>query len=147
MNFQDSNVQYEQQVVSMNNALPNHTVLCVDDDPSQRLLTRLRLERAAFQVVTAANREEALQVLQSRRVDAVVLDYWMPSVKGTHFAQDIKNSYPHLPVLILSRFSPMLDERIGPSDDWIVKGESEDLPDRIARLIARFTPEKNEDLE
>ena len=113
-------------------------VLCVDDDPSQRLLTKLRLERAGYSVIVAADRDEARSVLDSTPVSAVVLDYWLRESKGTIFAQEIKNSHPGLPVIILSGFAPMLDERIGPADDWIVKGrDSESLPERIARLLDR----------
>jgi DNA-binding NtrC family response regulator len=113
-------------------------VLCVDDDASQQLLTRIRLERARFRVLTAARRDEALALLEANTIDVVVLDYWMPDTKGTNLARQIKNSYPELPIVIFSGFAPMLDERIGPSDDWVVKGRGhEDLPDRIRKLLNR----------
>jgi DNA-binding response OmpR family regulator len=122
----------------------SRTVLCIDDDPNQRFLTKLRLERAGFRVLTAADRQEALELLIGDNVDAVVLDYWLPDAKGTNLAQEIKNTYPELPIVIFSGFAPMLDERIGPSDDWIVKGRgSEDLPERVHRLLNRLKPGSN----
>jgi DNA-binding NtrC family response regulator len=114
------------------------TVLCVDDDATQQLLTKIRLERAGFRVLTASRGHEALAVLAGNSVDVVVLDYWMPDAKGTNLAREIKKSYPGMPIVIFSGFAPMLDERIGPSDDWVVKGgAAEDLPDRIHKLLNR----------
>lgn len=119
------------------------TVLSIDDDASQQLLTKLRLERAGFRVLTAARRDEAFALLQTNTIEAVVLDYWMPDARGTSLARQIKDSYPQLPIVIFSGFAPMLDERVGPSDDWVVKGGgAEDLPDRIRKLLDR--PKSND---
>lgn len=136
MNFRESD-HFEPGVPSLR---PTRTVLCVDDDPSQLLLTKLRLERAGYSVIGTATSDEARSVLSSTDVSAVVLDYWLRESKGTAFVQEIKNSHPDLPVIILSGFAPMLDERLGPADDWIVKGrDSEELPQRIARLLDQHT--------
>lgn len=135
MNFQESSIVPSSQ----NRQHPSAaTILCVDDDTSQRLLTKICLERAGFHVLTASRRDEALALLESNTIDAVVLDYWMPDTKGTNLARRIKDSYPKLPIVIFSGFAPMLDERIGPSDDWVVKGRSaNELPDRVRKLLDR----------
>lgn len=135
MNSQESSIASSSQ---NGHHQPHVTVLCIDDDASQRQLTKLRLERAAFHVLTASRRDEALSLLEANHIDAVVLDYWMPDAKGTNLARQIKNTYPELPIVIFSGFAPMLDERIGPSDDWVVKGRNPDeLPNRIRRLLDR----------
>ena len=58
------------------------TVLVVDDDASVRMLCRIHLEEAGFQVVEAADGDEALETIQADRPDVVLLDIMMPRVSG-----------------------------------------------------------------
>ncbi len=53
----------------------------------------------------AANAFELMELLKSKEWSIVVLDINMPGKSGLEALKDIKQIYPHLPVLILSMFS------------------------------------------
>jgi len=57
-------------------------ILVVDDETTQRLLTRQALDQAGFEVVEARNGEMALQVYEQQRPDLILLDVRMPKMDG-----------------------------------------------------------------
>jgi DNA-binding NtrC family response regulator len=58
------------------------TILVVDDEPDVREYLRTVLEDAEFNVVTAGDGEEALEVIQRERPDFISLDLIMPKKSG-----------------------------------------------------------------
>jgi CheY-like chemotaxis protein len=115
------------------------TVLCAEDDEDQLTARRLVLESSGFLVLPARTGAEALQVFQTHVVDAVILDYWMPGMKGISVAREMKRIRPDIPVVVLSGFSSLPDETIGIVDAWLQKRdvEPEELVAELRRLIAR----------
>ncbi len=85
----------------------NETILLSEDDDSVRKLTRAFLERAGYSVLTAANGEEALAVLEKRSadIDMAILDVVMPRGGGRTIYEQIKTHYPHIRVLFASGYS------------------------------------------
>ena len=82
-----------------------HTVLIVDDELSIRTSVRDLLEDEGFAVEEAKSGEECLRFLQpgsEKNIDAVLLDIWLPSMDGMEVLKTVKQSYPHLPVIMLS---------------------------------------------
>ena len=79
-------------------------VLLVDDEEAVRGLARRVLERGGYQVIEAANGEDALGALADHRasVRAVVLDLTMPGLGGEATLQRIRQDSPHLPVIVSS---------------------------------------------
>ncbi len=77
-------------------------LLVVDDDPSLMRLLVLRLEAEQYQVVTATNGQEALQVLRSREVDLVISDLRMDEMDGMELFEQVQHYFPGLPVIILT---------------------------------------------
>ncbi len=87
------------------------TVLVVDDDPLVLLSTAAMLDDLGYTAVKAASGAEALEVLgSSRRIDVVVTDLAMPLMTGLELAQQIKQRWPTLPVLLASGYADKLDE-------------------------------------
>lgn len=91
------------------------TILIVDDDPgtlhvlSSGIGTTLDL----FDVVTASDGREAVEILERRTVDAVVTDLAMPVLDGFALIAHITNMKRTLPVVVLSGLSPSdIDERL-----------------------------------
>lgn len=80
------------------------TVLLVDDEPDVLLATRLALEAAGYAVIEARGGEEALDLAEKRKVDAVFLDLRMPGVDGWDVLNEFgaKSTISRLPVIILS---------------------------------------------
>jgi CheY-like chemotaxis protein len=80
----------------------SQTILFVDDEPSILTVRRLIFEVLGFSVLTAESGEEALEVLRSNAVDAVVLDYLMPGMDGEETARRIRGMRADLPIILSS---------------------------------------------
>jgi len=84
----------------------NESILVADDEENVlRLLVDL-LESQGYRVLTARDGAEAIALLESRRnaIDLVVLDLFMPNVTGMEVVTHLRNSAPHLPILISTGF-------------------------------------------
>lgn len=84
------------------------TILVVDDEPDIRQLVRLNLELDGHRVITAANGNEALAVLESEVPDVMLLDLNMPELDGWSVLQRIKEAgdteVSGIPVLMLTAY-------------------------------------------
>ena len=82
-------------------------VLVVEDDPSVARFIRLALEQSGYDVLLAANGEEALAALRlsSHEVALVVSDVVMPRMGGFELAAALRERAPDLPVLLVSGFA------------------------------------------
>lgn len=80
----------------------SQTILFVDDEPDILAVRRLVFEVVGYSVLTAGCGEEALALLQSHTVDAVVLDYLMPGMDGEETARGIRTMHPTLPIILSS---------------------------------------------
>ncbi len=78
------------------------TVLIVDDDAALRTVLRAMLKQEGFHPVSATNGREALRVLESRAVDAVVTDVRMPLMDGMQLLDEARSLAPSLPIVVLT---------------------------------------------
>jgi two-component system cell cycle sensor histidine kinase/response regulator CckA len=83
------------------------TILVVEDDSLVRGMVRRVLSEAGFQIIEAANGQEALAVMQSARagVDAVLTDLAMPDLGGRQLARRLIGEWPDLPVVFMSGYT------------------------------------------
>jgi len=82
-----------------------YTLLVVDDSEDNRYTLTRRLAREGFtSVVTAADGRQALDLLQERRFDLVLLDIMMPELNGYEVLERIKadKRLRHIPVIMIS---------------------------------------------
>jgi DNA-binding response OmpR family regulator len=79
-------------------------VLCADDDGDILSLVSLRLERAGYRVVTAADGEEAVALAREHRPAVAVLDVMMPRRTGLEVLSELRrdDSFAGLKVILLS---------------------------------------------
>jgi len=80
------------------------TILYVEDDPVVLTAHRMRLQRAGYFVIPAADGLEALKTLSTLAPDLVLLDLMLPKFNGEevlHFLQSTP-SLAHVPVIVLS---------------------------------------------
>jgi DNA-binding NarL/FixJ family response regulator len=87
-----------------NGVRENKRLLLIDDDPNLILLVKDYLEFRGYEVVTAENGREALEVLEQEIPDMIICDVMMPEMDGytlvDHVRQDPRTSW--IPVLFLS---------------------------------------------
>ncbi len=80
------------------------TVMVVDDSVTVRKVTSRFLEREGFNVITAKDGVDALQVLQARIPDLMLLDIEMPRMDGFEVAKNMRTSeeWSHIPIIMIT---------------------------------------------
>ena len=101
-------------------------VLVVDDILANVRLLQARLEAEYFEVVTASNGIEALEVCTRERVDVVLLDVMMPGMDGFEVCRRLKSSPStmHIPVVMVTALDQTSDKIQGldcGADDFLTK--------------------------
>jgi two-component system cell cycle sensor histidine kinase/response regulator CckA len=90
-------------VATANDEPPAATaVLLVDDDNGVREITRRRLEKAGYTVISAATGEEALFLSRHATPALLITDVRMPGMSGPALAAELRAAHPRLKVLFLS---------------------------------------------
>jgi DNA-binding response OmpR family regulator len=79
-------------------------VLVADDEEDIRVLVSFRLDRDGWDVVTAADGREALDLILERRPDIAVLDVRMPKLTGIEVLEQVRadDTVGDTPVILLS---------------------------------------------
>jgi signal transduction histidine kinase/CheY-like chemotaxis protein len=81
------------------------TVLVVDDDPQSRQLMQRALADGRWHILEAADGRQALDVMQERKPDLILLDWVMPGMGGLEFLTRLRASeqnQPPTPVIIVT---------------------------------------------
>jgi PAS domain S-box-containing protein len=89
---------------------PPLRVLLVDDEPLPRDVIRRYLEIDGHAVAMASNAAEALELSSREPYDLVVTDNAMPGMSGEKLAAALKESFPRLPIIMLTGFGAVWDE-------------------------------------
>lgn len=108
------------------------SILCVDDSEDILLICRTVLESAGYQVFTAGNGADALQLLKEHPVDAAVIDNVMPEMSGAELAREIKR-VANVPVIMFSSERPTETGEF--VDSYLSKGQG---PLALRKLVGMF---------
>ncbi|MBQ9943635.1 MAG: response regulator transcription factor [Clostridia bacterium] len=98
-------------------------ILLVDDEPLILKGLRFTLEQEGYEILTAADGEEALQVFFDQQVDLVLLDVMLPKLDGIQVCQRIRES-SNVPILMLTAKGEDMDKILGleyGADDYMTK--------------------------
>lgn len=82
----------------------NETILVVDDEAIVRTLIEKMLTGRGYTVLSAADPEDALQLIRAHEVDAVVADVMMPVMTGPELVEEIRRHKPHTRALFTSGY-------------------------------------------
>jgi two-component system, NarL family, response regulator len=87
--------------------LENLRILLVEDDELFRLGLRVRLQQEpGFAIAAEAeDGETALEIANQYPIDVVLLDVGLPGLGGVETCRQLRQAYPHLPILILTSYS------------------------------------------
>jgi len=83
------------------------TALIIDDEPDIRELLALTLSRMGLDYHTAANLEEARQLLNTYSFDVCLTDFRLPDGNGVEFVRYIQSKSPNLPVAVITAHGNM----------------------------------------
>ena len=103
-----------------------HSILAVDDSASMRQMVAFTLKGAGYNVIEAADGQEAYDKAKGETVDLVLTDQNMPRMDGITLVQHLRGlaTYATTPILILTTESS--DEmkakgRAAGATGWLVK--------------------------
>jgi DNA-binding response OmpR family regulator len=116
------------------------TVLVVDDEREIVRLVRDYLERAGFEVITAADGDEALRAARRQRPDLVILDLNLPTLDGFDVARQLRRE-GDVPIIMLTARTEEADRVAGlelGADDYVVKPFSpREIVARVRAVLRR----------
>lgn len=126
--------------------MENHKgkLLVVDDEPAVRRILQTRLTMVGYEVITAADGEEALERFSAEDPDLVILDVMLPKKDGYQICQTIRET-SDVPIIMLTALSDVADRITGlqiGADDYLVKPFSpKELEARINTIFRRLKPQ------
>lgn len=116
------------------------TILIAEDDKNIQLLIVARL-KSRYKIICANDGQEALDIIESQKVDLLIADIMMPRIDGFHLVRTIRRNNLTIPVLMLTAKQSFDDKRMGFSsgtDDYMTKPVNyEELIWRIEALLRR----------
>jgi two-component system, OmpR family, response regulator MprA len=123
-------------------------ILFAEDDPGVREALARALRFEGYEVQTASDGGEALELIGENPPDLVVLDVMMPFVDGLAVCRRAREKYRQLPILMLTARHEVSDRVAGldaGADDYLAKPFAlDELLARIRALLRRTTASGNE---
>jgi PAS domain S-box-containing protein len=116
-------------------------ILIVDDERHNRELLEVMLAPEGFQLLTAANGEEALAMVEQQPPDLILLDIMMPGMDGYQVAAKLKgsNGTKHIPVIMVTALDDRNARMLGLSagaEDFLTKPvDRAELSVRVRNLL------------
>ena len=95
-------------------------VMVVEDDKDFLYTIGYWLKSKGYNVVTAGNGLEAIEVIKKEPVDIVFLDLHMPVMDGVEALKNIRKINKNLPVVIITAFAT--DERVSEAEQYGLSG-------------------------
>jgi len=122
-------------------------VLVADDDRMIRMLVRLLLDKAGYDVVEAEDGRRAVEVARAERPDLIIMDLTMPELDGYGAIQQIRAdiSLAAVPLIVLtSEVGPGVEQRVLElgADDYLNKPFDEPILQARVRA-ARIVPPRS----
>lgn len=115
--------------------------MIVEDDANQRKLMSAVLEQYGYNVIQAIDGIDALEQLDKKHIDLIILDIMMPRMDGFEFTETIRQSGISTPILMVTAKTSPVDKRKGfiiGTDDYMTKPvDEEEMVLRVGALLRR----------
>jgi DNA-binding response OmpR family regulator len=80
----------------------NKKILVIDDDAKITRVLDLKLSKAGYQVIVAANGKAGLNLFRAQRPDMVITDILMPGKDGLETIIELRRDFPEVKIVALS---------------------------------------------
>lgn len=115
-------------------------ILVVDDEKPISDIIKFNMVKEGYEVLTAFNGREALEVFEAEHPDILILDLMLPELDGLEVARTIRKT-SNVPIIMLSAKDSEFDKVIGlelGADDYVTKPFSNrELQARVKALLRR----------
>lgn len=118
------------------------TILLAEDDLTLGEMYTERLRQEGFSVVHAKDGQEALDLIETTRPSAIILDIMMPKMNGLDVLKTFKDNpeYKDIPVIIVTALVQEIErvkELLGPKDMYLIKSEvmPGDIIEKIKNIV------------
>jgi DNA-binding NtrC family response regulator len=119
-----------------------NSILVVDDEPAQRQFQSAVLSKD-YEVVTAADVQEARRMIERRNFDLIITDERMPRISGTELIKWVKEQLPEMPIIVLTAYGSVETAveavKMG-ADDYLIKPLKS--PDELRRAVEKALKER-----
>ena len=118
-------------------------ILIVDDEKPISDIIKFNLTKEGYDVVTAFDGNEALEVFNQETPNLIILDLMLPEKDGLEVAREIRKT-SHVPIIMLSAKDSEIDKVIGleiGADDYVTKPFSN--RELLARIKAHLRRTEN----
>ena len=117
-------------------------ILIVDDDENIRNLLSIYLENEGFKTIKVDNAKNAIEIIEEKNIELVLLDIMMPQIDGIEACIKIRQN-KKMPIIMISAKSEDMDKIHGltaGADDYITKPFNPlELIARVKAQIRRYT--------
>ncbi|MBA3784582.1 MAG: sigma-54-dependent Fis family transcriptional regulator [Acidobacteria bacterium] len=103
---------------------PNQKILIADDDDSLRRVLEFQLQEAGYEVLTAENGTQALEIFSSEDVDCLITDWRMPQMSGAELLKRAGAINSETPIIVITAFGDVetaVEAMSGGAFDFITK--------------------------
>ena len=129
-----------EELQEMSEGETRQKILVADDEASIRRILETRLKMVGYDVVTAEDGEEAVEVFNKENPDLVVLDVMMPKMDGYGVTREIRRT-SDVPIIILTALGDVSERITGlelGADDYVIKPFSpKELEARVKAVLRR----------
>jgi DNA-binding response OmpR family regulator len=122
---------------------PRPLVLVADDEDDIRALVCYRMEKAGYDVVSAGDGDEAIELALTRTPDLAIIDVMMPRADGYEVTRRLRSeeTTKRMPIILLTARAQEADVQRGfeaGADDYIRKPFSpQELRARVQAILGR----------
>ena len=117
-------------------------ILVVDDEENQRVLCQEVLSDEGYEVMVAKDGKEALEMIEQRLPDLVILDIVMPEMNGMEAMTRILRKHRKIPVILNTSYSRYREDFMTwAADAYVVKSSDfTELKEKIQDLLSARSP-------
>jgi len=120
-----------------------NTILVVDDEKNYLVVLETLLRSEGYEVITADNAKDALEIVLESDVDLVLTDMKMPGISGMELLETIKRRKPDIPVIMMTAYGTIemaVEAMKKNAYDYITKPfKNEELKRTIRKAIENYT--------
>ena len=118
----------------------NKKVVIIDDEAHIRRVIEIKLKKLGYQVMTAKNGKEGLNLIKTQKPDVVISDIMMPEMDGKALCQEtnvLKKDCPFLTIIMTCRISADEESWISDMQDTLFM-EKTFSPTKLVENIEQY---------